>query len=147
MIDGLTSGTMKAGEVFQLAGNTQLYTTTADATVSGGTFTLQISPPAVQAYGDGVVFSLGGVVQEGFDANLIFAENAFAFASAPLPSAVPQNLGARVETVTDPFTGLSLRARLWYEPNDSEIRVALDILYGVKTIDPNFAGIIRTNIT
>ena len=42
-------------------------------------------------------------------------------------------------TDTDPVTGLALRARMWYEGNTSTIKVALDALWGAKTLDRNLA--------
>jgi hypothetical protein len=36
-------------------------------------------------------------------------------------------------------TGLSVRARRFYDGNNSKLFMALDVLYGVKTLDPNLA--------
>jgi hypothetical protein len=48
-------------------------------------------------------------------------------------------LGAKIATITDPITGLSIRSRLFYVGDSSAVKVALDVLYGVKTLDPNLA--------
>jgi hypothetical protein len=55
---------------------------------------------------------------------------------APLPE-TGNELGARVATVSDPVTKLSLRSRLYYVGNSSEVHVAIDCLYGVETLDNN----------
>jgi hypothetical protein len=52
-------------------------------------------------------------------------------------------LGAQIETVTDPQTGLSIRSRLYYEGNSSAVHVALDVLFGVKVLNPNMAVKLR----
>ena len=48
-------------------------------------------------------------------------------------------LGARVVSVRDPRTGLAIRSRLYYDGDNSEVNVALDVLYGVKTLNPLMA--------
>lgn len=131
-----TAGTFKAGDTLVIDGNTQRYAITADATASGGAVTLSITPPLVQAYDDNTVVT---ITLTNLDAaNLAFHRNAFALAMAPL-SDKARELGAQVETITDPITGLSIRARMYYVGNSSEVHVALDVLYGVKTLDPNLA--------
>jgi len=71
-------------------------------------------------------------------ANTAFHKNAFALAMAPL-SELGGELGARIATITDPVSSLALRSRLYYVGDSSEVHVALDVLYGVKTLDPNLA--------
>lgn len=136
-VDSVTSGgTVKAGDTLVIAGNTQRYAITADATFTGGSGTLSITPALVTDY------STSDVVTIRIDshvANLAFHRNAFALATAPLTT-IGNELGAKIASVTDPITGLALRSRLFYEPNDSAVNVALDILYGVKTLDPNLAA-------
>ncbi|MBL8186583.1 MAG: hypothetical protein JNK38_01175 [Acidobacteria bacterium] len=136
--DGVTAGgTFKAGDTFVLAGNTQRYSFTADVTADGGgaVASASITPALVQDYADNVVMTINlvGGVQ-----SLAFHKNAFALAMAPL-SEMGNQLGARIATITDPITSLSLRSRIYYVGNSSEVHVALDCLYGVKTLDPNLA--------
>jgi len=69
---------------------------------------------------------------------MAFHRNAFALATAPL-STMGNELGAKIATVYNEKNGLSLRSRIYYVGNSSEVHVALDILYGVKTLDPNLA--------
>lgn len=134
-IDGITAGaTVKAGDTFVIAGNSQRYAFTQDATESSG-LTATITPALVQDYLDNAVVNIR---LDSHVANVAFHRNAFALVVAPLPD-IAEELGARVATVTDPVTGLSIRSRIYYVGNSSEVHVALDVLYGVKTLDPNLA--------
>lgn len=140
--NGVTAaGTFKRGDSFVLAGNTQRYVFAADATADGtGLVTgAAIFPALVQAYANGVVLtaSLVNHVQ-----NLAFHRNFAALAMAPL-SRAGADLGARIETVADPITGLAIRSRVFYVGDTSRVYVALDILYGLKTLDPNMAVVMR----
>tara|TARA_R110002020_G_scaffold41325_6_gene121999 strand:+ start:3622 stop:4776 length:1155 start_codon:yes stop_codon:yes gene_type:complete len=139
-VDALdTNGeTVKAGDTFTIAGDTQVYSITADNTVSGNEMTLAISPPLAVAPSDGAVVTF--VATDDFSGvGLAFHKNAFALALAPLPDQLPNNMGAQVATVSDPRTGLAIRSRMYYVGNSSEVHVAFDVLYGVKTLDPNLA--------
>ena len=130
-------GTFKAGDTFVIAGNTQRYSFTADATADGGgaVAATAISPPLVQAYGDNDVITI--TLTSG-EQSLGFHRNAFALAMAPL-SELGGQLGARIATVSDPVSNLSLRSRLFYDGDASTVFVAIDVLYGLKTLDPNLA--------
>jgi hypothetical protein len=130
-------GTVKAGDTLVIAGNAQRYAITADATADGaGAFAaLSITPPLVQAYSNGAVVTL--TLTSGVQ-NLAFHRNAFALAMAPLTT-IGAQLGAKMESISDPITGISLRSRLFYVGDTSKVYVALDVLYGVKTLDPNLA--------
>lgn len=130
--------TVKKGDSFSLAGDTQRYVVAADATdADGAAFAITFSPALKEAttIGQVITFHLGGANKT---QNLAFHRNAFCLAMAPL-SDIASNLGARVSTVADPKTGLALRSRLYYVGDSSEVHVALDVLYGVKTLDPNLA--------
>ncbi len=137
--DAVTAaGTFKAGDSFVIAGNSQRYVFTA-ATVTadgGGAVTATgIYPALVQNYADNSVITI--IVQSG-DQGLAFHRNAFALAMAPL-SEMGNELGAKIATVTDPVSGLSIRSRVFYVGDSSVVKVALDVLYGVKTLDGNLA--------
>lgn len=130
------TGTVVPGDTFVIAGNTQRYAITNTVTAAanalvGVTFTPALV--ATAANNDVVTLSI-----DSHTANLAFHRNAFALAMAPL-SEMGNELGAKIATVTDPVSGLSIRSRLYYVGNSSEVHVALDILYGVKTLDPNLA--------
>jgi hypothetical protein len=131
------AGTFKAGDRFQITGDTQWYTITADATADGGgvVAATAISPALKQAAADNAVitFTLASKIE-----NLAFHRHAFALAMAPL-SEIGNGLGARIATVADPVTNLALRSRMFYLGDTSKVYVALDVLYGVKTLNPNLA--------
>lgn len=130
-------GTVKAGDTLVIAGNAQRYAITANATAdgAGAIAALAITPDLQAAYSNGAVVTIQ--LQSGVQ-NIAFHRNAFALGMAPLTT-IGSQLGAKIETVTDPLTGLALRSRMFYDGNNSKVFVALDILYGVKTIDPNLA--------
>lgn len=136
---GTLTGTLVPGDTLVIAGNTQRYAVTNLNTASGNAMTsVNITPPLVQDYTGTSVVTL--TLQDGVR-NLAFHRNAFALAVAPL-SDLGDGIGARIATVQDPLTGLALRARLWYAGDTSSVKVALDILFGLKTLDPNLAGIL-----
>ncbi len=133
-----TAGTVKVGDIVTITGDPQQYCVAADATASGGAIAaLSITPKIKNAslISAVVTIFLGGSAKT---QNIAFHRNAFALATAPL-SEMGNALGAKIATVGDPLTGLSLRSRLFYIGDSSEVRVALDILYGVACLDPNLA--------
>lgn len=127
--------TLKAGDTFSIAGNTQRYAVTADVTMTAGAANVSFTPAAVQAYSSGAVVTFyvqaTGAVQQ-----LLYHRNAFALAFAQLP----ENLeGTAVSVATDPVTGMSVRARRWTDNDSKQQLVGLDMLYGVKTLNGNMA--------
>lgn len=131
------TGTLVAGDSFVIAGNTQRYAVTATATASGNAFSsVSFTPALVADAADNAAVTVH--LQDTDAENLAFHRNAFALALAPLPEH-GRELGAQVTTVQDPVTGLSIRARVYYVGDSSEVHVALDVLYGIKTLDPNLA--------
>lgn len=140
--NGVTAaGTFKKGDSFVIAGHTQRYVFTADATADGtGAVTnAAIRPALATAYAGGAVITISLLNHV---KNLAFHENAFALATAPL-STVGRELGAKMEVVIDETTGLALRSRLFYNGDQSRVYVALDILYGLTTLDENMAVVMR----
>lgn len=141
-ISGLAAATpVKKGDTFTIAGHTQHYVFTADPTVDGaGACAAATFAPGLEVATAGaeVLTIEVGAAPSTKNQCLAFHRNAFALATAPL-SDMGNMLGAKIETVTDPITGLSLRARMWYEGNLSTVKVALDVLWGVKTLDRNMA--------
>lgn len=68
---------------------------------------------------------------------MAFHKSALAFASAPL--AVAPGSFAAVET----YQGLSLRIAYQYDITKKQTVVSVDMLYGVKMLDPNRAVLIK----
>jgi len=137
-----TTGAVKKGDIVTITGDAQQYVVQADATASSGAIAaLSIFPAIKQVNASSAVVTITTFGQTGTakTQNLIFHENAFALAMAPL-STMGNGLGARIATVADPITGLSLRSRIFYMPDSSAVKVALDVLYGVVVLDPNLAA-------
>jgi len=139
-----TTANVKEGDIITIAGDPQGYAVTADRTASGGAITdLPISPALKIALSGSEVVTLNITSGATKVQNLMFHRNAFALATAPL-STMASDLGARIETVTDPVTGISLRSRVFYEGDASKVYVALDVLYGYAILDSNLAVRIRS---
>ncbi len=137
-VDALTDGgTIFAGDTFLITGDDTQYTVTADATFTSTESDINISPPLQAAVLNDAVVTF--VLQPETAQQMMWHTNAFALVMAPLQMDLANMLGASVATVVDPITGLSIRSRLYYVGNSSEVHVALDVLYGVKAIDPRLA--------
>lgn len=135
-VDGVTSGgTLKVGDSLVIAGNTQRYVVTEDVTMTSGEGDIKIYPALVAAVDEDAVVTIS---IDTHVSNLVFHRNFAALAMAPL-SEMGNDLGAKIATITDPVTGLSIRSRIYYVGGSSQVEVALDILYGFKILDGNLA--------
>ncbi len=153
--NGTGSETLVAGDSFVIAGNSQRYVVTATNTASSGTYSsVAIFPALVADYSSGaaVTFSTAATTTEtnadnsdNFYANMLFHENAFGLVVVPLPE-IGDGAGARMSTVSDDQTGLSIRSRMAYDDDSAKVKVTLDILYGVKTLEPNLAVRVQENV-
>jgi hypothetical protein len=153
--NGTGTETLVAGDSFVIAGNTQRYVVTATNTAGSGTYTnVSIFPSAVVTYSSGaaLTFSTASTTtntnqdnSDSFYANMLFHENAFGLVVVPLPE-IGDGTGARMSTVTDDQTGLSIRSRMAYDDDTAKVKVTLDILYGVKTLEPNLAVRVQENV-
>lgn len=150
-VDGISiSAALKAGDIMVITGHTQQYVLTADATADGAGAIASLSfygSPNVQGGGlesavvdnQVVTFVLSGGSGASKVQNLAFHRNAFALAMAKLPDFY-DGQGVKVfATPVDPASRLSVRARTWVDPTNDKFYVALDCLYGVKTLDGNKA--------
>jgi hypothetical protein len=135
--DTALTGTVVPGDTFVFAGTTQRYAVTNTVTAATNAMTgITFTPPLVEDIADDTGITVDATTTNA-DA-LMFHRNAFALCLAPLPT-TGDGLGARIAVASDPITGLALRSRLWYDGNTSKVKVGLDVLYGVKTLDPNLA--------
>lgn len=135
------TGTLVKGDTFVIAGNTQRYAVTALNTASSNAFTaVAITPGLAAAPGDGAAVT---VSLDSHVANMAFHRNFAALATAPL-SDLGNAVGANIGVAEDPITQLSLRSRLWYDGDNSTVKVGLDVLYGYKTLDGNLANRLRS---
>lgn len=149
-VDGVSiSAALKAGDIMVVSGHTQQYVLTADATADGAGAIASLSffgsPNVAQgglesAVTDNqvVTFVLSGGSGASKVQNLAFHRNAFALGVARLPDFMD---GQGVRAFATPVDGsaLSVRARTWADGNNSKFYVALDVLYGLKTLDGNKA--------
>ena len=135
---GTAGNTMAIGDSFVIAGDTQRYVaTTLGTVVSPGTITAMGIYPALKTTCSAAVVTLCASATTSVQ-NLMFHKNFAALAMAPLTE-IGNQLGAKIATVIDPVTGLTLRSRMFYEGNTNTIKVAIDALYGVQILDPNLA--------
>lgn len=134
------TGTMTAGDTFTVAGDTQRYAVNALCTAGSNEIVVTFSPASKAIWANNAVVA---VSLDDHTSMIGFHRNAFALAMAPLPDNIPNQLGAQVATVQDPVTGLAIRSRMYYIGDSSKVVVALDILYGVKVLDPNLAVLLR----
>lgn len=144
-VDGVTDGgTFLIGDSFSIAGHTQRYVVTKNITVASATGDHDVEfEPGLEALvaDDAVVtYFLGGASK---GQNIAFHRNAFALAMAPLPM-IGDGIGAKIEAILDPKTGLAMRSRVYYDGGASAVYVAMDVLYGVKTLNRNMA--VRMNL-
>lgn len=125
--------TILAGSPIKIG--TYFYVVTTNATSSNDASEecdLLISPPLKLAVIDDQAVT---VLAAAHVKNIAFHPGAFALVSRPL--AAPLAPGANVSTIS--YDGLGIRSAVWYEAKDKKTYVDLDILYGVKTLDPNKA--------
>lgn len=137
-VDGFTLvETVEAGDTFTIAGDPTVYILTAGTTWAAGAGTITFYPALRKNTADNAVvtFDLLSATQEAENyVNLMFHRNAIALAFAPLPM-TGDGQGARIATVTDPVSGLSVRARMYYDGDTATNMVALDALYGLQVLD------------
>lgn len=126
------TGTVVIGDTFTVAGDTQVYTVTANATAAANAIVgMAFTPASKVAWANDaeITFNATGVQ------NLAFHRSAFAIGFAEL-GGTDYGLG-NVSSIVDPYTGATLRleVRRDYKQTTWE----LDVLYGVKTVRPELA--------
>lgn len=131
--DTTLTGNVKAGDIITIA--SVAYAITADATASGNAVAISISP-ALQA--DAADNTAVTFTQTSKTENLAFHRDALALCMAPLP-VMPWMGSALVAGQTDPDTGISVRFALGWDITDNKTKCRLDVLYGVKALNPFMA--------
>ena len=153
-----TTGILKAGDVFTIANVYAVnpvtkatlpflkqFTVTADADsgASTGPAALTIYPAIITsgayqnvsaAPADNAAITVVGAGGTGYRQNLVFHKNAFALVMVPLikpPGAV--------DVARQTYNGISVRVVPVYDGTNDESSYRLDVLYGVKAIDPRLA--------
>lgn len=116
---------------------------TAASSDGSGNATLTISPPIITsgafqtvsaAPADNAALTFNGTAATGYAQNLAFHKNAFALAMVPMelpPGAVTPTRKS--------YKGLSVRVIPYYDGTNDVSNWRLDILYGIKTVDPRLA--------
>lgn len=132
---GTLTGTLKKGDSFVLAGNTQRYVVTADATAASNEIAVSISPALVADYVDD---SQATVRLESREQSLFYRPEAFVMATAIL-SDKGNGKGAEVGSAIDDQTGMSIRVMRWYDPNAKKHFMSFDALWGGRVYQPNAA--------
>lgn len=139
---GTLTGTLKAGDLMTVAGQSLAYAVTADATAAGNEITFSIDPALRAGITDGDVWTLikpdSGT---SYGVSMGFHKEAFALAIRPLASA--DDLKSESSTIiveTDPVTGIPLRLETWRDSAKATRMWRFDILYGVKTLRTELAS-------
>jgi len=159
--DGWTNsqtGILKAGDVFTIADVYAVNSVTkatlpflrqfvvkadADSGASTGPSTLTISPPIITSGAqqtvsaspaDDAAITVLGTSSTGYRQNMAFHKNAFALAMVPMEMPAGAIGGARQS-----YNGMSVRVQPYYDGANDVSKWRLDILYGVKAIDPRLA--------
>ena len=129
------AGTLVAGDIFTIAGDSQTYVVTG----SSAPYTLHASNDTqvsilphlkVAVSGGGQVIT----VKNSHVVNMVFHRDAFGFAMRVLEMDVT---GRQVMTMTDPVSGITLR--LMVTPQHYQTTWSFDILYGAALVRPEFA--------
>jgi hypothetical protein len=142
-IDSTTlTGTLKPGDVILIDGDPHPYTPAALATASANAITVTLAAPGLrQASVDTTAVTITPEATNTLN-NIAFHRDAFALGFAALPqfeNFSNRGLGADIRTVTDPISGLSVRARIYSDPDVPSIVVVLDALWGWKTLNEDLA--------
>lgn len=133
-VSGATTGqTVKIGDVFTVAGDTQQYVVTNDLTFAStaGTIAFSPAPKVVWSTGAQLTFVASRAI------NLAFHRDAIALAVRPLKESPFEGelQGNRfVMSMVDDITGIPLRLEVRSEYK--QVRYALDCLWGVQMIRP-----------
>ncbi len=156
-ITGTGSQIIRAGDVFTIAnvfavnpqtrestGSLQQFVATADATASGGAYTVSVSPAiytSSQALAtvdsfpqSGAVVTFLGSASTQYPQNLVYHRDAISFATADL--LMPQGVDMASRQV---HNGISMRIVRQYDINNDRLPCRIDVLYGYSVIRPQMA--------
>jgi hypothetical protein len=156
-ITGTGSQIIKKGDVFTIGsvfavnpqtrestGSLQQFVATADATATGGAYTVSVSPAiftATQALAtvdsfpqSGATVTFLGSASTQYPQNLIYHKDAITFATADL--VMPQGVDMASRQV---HNGISMRIVRQYDINNDRMPCRIDVLYGFSVIRPQMA--------
>lgn len=152
-----TTGTVKAGTVFTVAGVFQVhpitkattsvlqqFVVTADATADGSGYATLAVSPAMYTTGsqqniasfptDGDAITPVGAASTGYIQNIAYVPQAFRFASVPL--VLPDGVDMVSQSTVD---GITVRVIRDYQSLTDKMVLRLDVLYGFTTVRPEWA--------
>lgn len=122
-------------------GITEKYTITADTVASGNNWpNVPISPRLRRDLGASSTWTFVSTVGlvgsvANYESDLAFHRNAFGAVMVELP----MHAGENMFTASDPDSGLSVRARVFYDGHNAVRYAVVDALGGVATLDPDLA--------
>jgi hypothetical protein len=150
------TNTLLKGSVFTIAGvfevhpetkavtsRLQQFVVAADATMSGTTGAITVSPAIVTSGAgqnvsaspaDTAALSFAGSASTAYEQEMAFHRDAFAFATADL--VLPRGVDFAAREV---FDGVSMRIVRAYDINNDAFPCRIDVFYGYKTIRPQMA--------
>ncbi len=157
----IAGGTLAAGTVITLpgvfdvnpqtrvsTGRLKQFVVTADALV--GATTINISPPVTPSGSfqnctasptTAAPYVIQGSASQGYDASVVFHEDAFTLAMVPM--FVPQGQNAKVTQVSD--EGFTLKLTEYYDPTNDISNMRMDVLFGWAATYPELAVRVATN--
>ena len=150
------SGTLVAGDVITIAGVFSVHPESKTSTgvlqqfvvtaaYAGGAGNITVSPTPVtsgatqnvtiSSAGAGKAVAVGGTASTEYTTSLLYQKEAFTFATADL--VMPKGVDFAAREMLD---GISLRVVRQYDINNDNLPCRVDILYGYKTLRPQFAA-------
>lgn len=134
------TGTVKIGDIFTVAGDTQQYVVTANATAAANAIAVSFAPGAKVAWADDAQATFVGAAGATEVRNIVAHRDAFALAVRPLSAAEGFTGGNEIMSEMDPVSGLSLRLEV--SRQHKQTNFSFDILFGCKCIRPDLAVIL-----
>ena len=120
------------------------FVVTADGSSDGsGNLTLNIAPAIITtgafqnvsaAPADNAPITFLGTASTGYAQNLVFHKNAFGLVVVPM-----EKPPGAVDVARESYKGLSVRVVPYYDGANDVSKWRLDVLYGIKTLDPRLA--------
>jgi len=128
--DTSLTGTIKRGDIFSVAGDSQTYTVLADASAAGNSVVVSFWPAAKLEWETNAVVT----ITDSHAANIAFHKNAFCMVTRQL--ALP--MGNQNAQYID-YNGLALRVVMGYDMQSKSDIVSIDLLCGFKALTPELA--------
>ena len=128
-VNGVSTGALKqltmAADVTSSAAGAATLTLAGTGIVTSGAYQTVTASPA-----DDAVITVVGTQSTTYPQNLIFKPECFGLVVCPV--FMPANVWGARET----YNNLSIRVVKWYDGEEDQEKIRLDIIYGVKTLNP-----------